>query len=105
MAEATEIFIFRTTPENRAHAVEVLKELQQEIIEAGAGSVRSVRTLLSDSDEGTISQIYEWSSQEESQRVFALFFSFKNAQKLQALNEQNIFMGRMLEQATNAWRA
>lgn len=97
MNSTTEIFIFKTDADNREKTIAVLKELQQEIIVASNGSVKSVRTLVGASDDVTISQIYEWDDLESAKKVNALFFGFKSAAELQVLNKENIFMGQLLE--------
>ena len=100
---ATEIFIFKTDSDKRDKTINVLKELQQEIIEASNGSVKSVRTLVSASDNMTISQVYEWDDLDCAKRVNELFFGFKSAAQLQDLNKENIFMGQLLEIEENKY--
>ena len=99
----TEIFIFKTDADKRDKTISVLKELQQEIIAASNGSVKSVRTLVGASDDMTISQIYEWDDLDNAKRVNALFFGFKSAASLQILNKENIFMGQLLEVENNKY--
>jgi len=100
---ATEVFIFKTDADKRNETISVLKELQQEIIEASNGSVKSVRTLVGASDDMTISQIYEWDDLDNAKRVNELFFSFKSAASLKILNKENIFMGQLLEIENNKY--
>lgn len=97
MQPVTEMFIFHVAPGNREKTVEVLKGLQDEIIEAAQGSVRSVRTLAGHEDETLVSQIYEWDDISTSQRVNTLFPTFQNAAELQKLNDKNVVMGLFLE--------
>lgn len=101
MKSATEIFVFKTDPEKREHTILVLKQLQQEIIDASRGGVKSVRTLISATDDVTISQIYEWDDIANAKRVFELFLDFENAKELKTLNKENIFMGHLLEVESN----
>ena len=100
---ATEVFIFKADADKRDETISVLKELQQEIIEASNGTVKSVRTLVGASDDMTISQIYEWDDLDSAKRVNELFFGFKSAASLQALNKENIFMGQLLEIEDNKY--
>ena len=97
MKPATEIFIFKTDPDKRDRAIVVLNELQKEIVAASNGGIRDIRTLISSSDEVTISQIYEWDDVDNAKRVNDLFFQFKIAKELQTLNKDNVFMGQLLE--------
>jgi hypothetical protein len=105
MQATTELFVFKTEPEKRERTLQVLKDLQQEIINASAGSIKQVRTFISAADDETVSQIYEWDCIENAKKVFALFPTFNSARELQVLNKSNVFMGQLLEIKANCFNA
>lgn len=103
MQSVTEMFVFHVTTGNKDKTIEVLKGLQNEIIEAAEGAVLSVRTFFGNDDETLISQIYEWNDINTSRKVNALFPSFQNAAELMKLNDRNVVMGLFSEHQANRY--
>ncbi len=105
MQPVTEIFVFHVLPKNRDKTIESLKGLQDEIIAAAQGAVRSVRTLTGHDDATLVSQLYEWNDIAASQKVNALFPTFRNAAALQNLNDKNVVMGLFADHQSNRYTA